>query len=102
MALKNQKCIKDNIEFVGLDDRSEQIYIKKIQLFGSEVEEFQTFFEPPNAYIELDDPIISNQDQTLVIIVGYKDSEEDNDNRVIVLNMITGNTFTDRFNEKYK
>ncbi len=59
-------------------------------------------FAPPNAIPELEIGAMAGSNKFLQIVIGLKGDVNENDQRVILLNMLTGNTFTDRFNEKYK
>jgi len=98
----NNKCIKDDAIKVGQDGINEKIVIKDLKLYGDEVDNFEAFFAPPNAVLELDRQISSSDNAFLQIVIGYENNDNKNDQRVIVLNMLTSNTFTDKFNEEYE
>ncbi len=99
---KNNQCIEIESENYGLTDINESIVIKDLEIFGEKIKDYRLFFAPPDAVIEIEEGSITSDDKLLKIIIGLRGNDNENDQRVIILNMLTGNTFTDRFNEKYE
>ncbi len=99
---KNNQCIDIQSENYGLTDINENIVIKNLKIFGEEIKNYRLFFAPPDAVIEIEEGRITSDDKLLKIIIGLRGNDNENDQRVIILNILTGNTFTDRFNEEYK
>lgn len=99
---KNDQCIEIESENYGLTDINENIVINDIEVFGEEIGDYRVFFAPPEAVIEVDEGRITSENKLLQIVIGLRGNDNENDQRVIILNMLTGNTFTDRFNEEYK
>jgi prepilin-type N-terminal cleavage/methylation domain-containing protein len=99
---KNNKCNRNETESYGINDLDKNIVVNDIKLFGNKNEDFTMFFSPPNAVPELETGAMFGSNKFLQIVIGLKGDTNENDQRVILLNMLTGNTFTDRFNEKYK
>lgn len=103
LRLKDDKCNKLKAETIGQASEEDDIVIKRINLYGdADEDEIDIYFAPPNASTELNRKSIQQGNTVLTIVIGYKNSDEKGDKRVVVLNMLTGNTFTDKFNEKYE
>lgn len=96
------KCSTIEAESYGVNDLNESIVIKDLKIFGEDVEDFTVFFEPPNAIIELGQRSINTENRFLQIVIGFEVETDERDKRVILLNMLTGNTITDKFDEKYQ
>lgn len=95
-------CITVNPKPYGVNNINPNIVINDLKLFGDEVDDFTMFFAPPNGIAEIEKGSITGENKNLQIIIGLKDNPNENDQRVIILNTLTGNTLTDKFNEKYK
>ncbi|MFC1810213.1 prepilin-type N-terminal cleavage/methylation domain-containing protein [Patescibacteria group bacterium] len=103
LRLKDDKCNKLKAETIGQPKEEDNIVIKRINLYGdADEDEIDIYFAPPRADVELNRKSIQQGNTVLTIVIGYKNSDEKGDKRVVVLNMLTGNTFTDKYNEKYE
>lgn len=99
---KNNKCNRIEAETYGINDIDKNIVVNDIKLFGNKNEDFTMLFAPPNAIPEMEIGTLAGANKFLQIVIGLEGDANENNQRVILLNMLTGNTFTDRFNEKYK
>jgi len=95
------KCsrLDQDIQFMKKEKNDNSIIaIKKIEKFGHEVDELSVYFTPPYGEVEIDDMHISSEAESVIkFIVGYKDSEKKVDNKEIVFNVLTGNTYKQKY-----
>lgn len=98
LSPKNNQCNRMNAELVESVEHEARLVVKEIEFFGEEISEVvEVFFAPPKAEIELSSTLIGRGDPLLKIVVGYKNSDSFGDNKLIVLNLLTGNVYSDKY-----
>lgn len=97
-----EKCsrLKQDFKELRTAEEDPSIIIKGIEEFGKKVsDEAIYFFRPPHADIDLK-TIRSDRDPVVRIVIGFADSDEPLDKREVIFNVLTGNVYSKRFEEK--
>lgn len=98
LAPKGSQCDVKNAQNVLLTDLDPDIVVKDMIFYGNETgEEFQVFFAPPDANIEIEKPLITQDKPELKVVIGYENSNSDLDKRQVVFNVLTGSTYSQIF-----
>lgn len=98
---KNNQCDQANAELIESVEHDSRLVVKEIEYFGDEISEVvEVFFAPPKAEIELSSTLIGIGDPLLKVVVGYGNSDSPADKKLIVLNLLTGNVYSDKFNNE--
>lgn len=95
----DSKCVLQDVKTIKQTEQNDGISVKEIHQFDVDApDEFYFFFRPPYAEIEIADLSFA-QDPHLKIVIGYTNSDEPNDHRVVIFNALTGNTTIDRYTQ---
>lgn len=98
LAQKGSQCDKQNAKQLYIIDEEKSIVVKDILLYGNDAgEEIEVFFAPPNANIEIDKPLITQDKPELRVVVGYPESDDDLNKREVVFNILTGSVYSQTF-----
>jgi len=96
-----EKCSLNlnNIIVVKKPETSNDIILKKVEMFGAEqADPVIVFFQPPNAEIEFTSMNLTS-DPVMKLNVGYSNSDNIQDQRQVVFNVLTGNVKLQLLNE---
>lgn len=96
------KCSRNtqNIKELRIGDIDEDIVIKEIEMFGSNInDEAIIFFRPPDAETETVKKGM-DRDPLLNMVIGFENSDHPSDKREVVFNALTGNVYTQKYNEE--
>ncbi|MBU1445650.1 type II secretion system GspH family protein [Patescibacteria group bacterium] len=98
---ESKKCsrLEQDMKFLKKAENDESIItVKNIEKFGDEIDEILVYFTPPYGEVEIDDMHISSEAESVIkFLIGYNDSENDVDNKEIVFNVLTGNTYKQKY-----
>ncbi|MBD3157053.1 prepilin-type N-terminal cleavage/methylation domain-containing protein [Candidatus Peregrinibacteria bacterium] len=99
LAAKGSRCpLNDALPVTKQINRESDIVIKNIQLYGNEVSDSITlFFAPPDARIEVEEPLITTDEAKMTVVIGYEDSDSDLDKRQVIFDLLTGNVNTQTY-----
>lgn len=100
LSKKNNQCNRANAELVESVEHDARLVVKEIEYFGDEIDEVvEVFFAPPKAEVELSSTLIGQGEPLLKIVVGYKNTDKPGDKKLIVLNLLTGNVYSAKYEE---
>lgn len=100
LAQKGAQCDTKNTKKVINLDQDPDIVVKNLYLYGDEIQEdYQVFFAPPDGNIEYKKPTIIQDDPELIAILGYSNSDEELNKRVVIFNLLTGSSYTETFTQ---
>jgi prepilin-type N-terminal cleavage/methylation domain-containing protein len=98
LSPKGSQCDKNSAKELLLTDQDKDIVVKDMFFYGNETgEEVQVFFAPPDANIEIEKPLITQDKPELKVVIGYEDSDDDLNKRQVVFNVLTGSTYSQTF-----
>lgn len=97
---KNNQCDRSKSELIKEIEHENNLVVKEIEYFGDEISDLvEIYFAPPKAEIELPATLIGTSDPLLKIAVGYENTNSSSEKRLVVLNLLTGNVYTDKYEE---
>jgi prepilin-type N-terminal cleavage/methylation domain-containing protein len=100
LSPKHNQCDKSKRELVKEIKHDENLVVKGIEFFGNEVSDvIEIYFAPPKAEIELPVTLIGTDKPLLKVVVGFKNAEQASEKRMVILNLLTGNVYTDKYAE---
>lgn len=100
LAQTGSKCDTQNAIPTINADLNEDIVVKELSVYGEQIQDsIEVFFAPPDAAIEFEKPGVVKDEPELRAVLGYADSDEDTNKRVVVFNVLTGSTYAQTFIE---
>ena len=92
------QCSRNSADYepLRIEETDETIVIKEIIQNNNSLSELEVFFKPPHADLDIS---ASASDPKIRIVVGYQDSDDPLDKREVVLDTLTGNVYSKRYEE---
>jgi len=98
LSPKNNQCDRSKGELFKTIEHDTNLVVSEIEYFGEEISDMiEVYFAPPKAEIELPSTLIGTDEPLLKVIVAFKNAQASDEKRIIVLNLLTGNVYTDRY-----
>ncbi|MFC1600285.1 prepilin-type N-terminal cleavage/methylation domain-containing protein [Patescibacteria group bacterium] len=100
LSPKNNQCDKAQGELVKNVEHDDRLIVKGIEFFGDEItDSIEIYFAPPKSVIEIPSTLIGFNEPLLKVVVGFEDAIQASEKRMVVLNLLTGNVYTDKYEE---
>lgn len=95
---KNNQCDKSKAELVKEVEHEDNLVVKEIEFFGDEISDIiEIYFAPPKSEIELPATLIGTNEPILKVAIGFQATDKPSEKRLVVLNLLTGNVYTDKY-----